>query len=145
MPYKITPLVEGQLVLVTTWGALTSEELFQSDDEFCAILDQSTHPQTHIIYDWSRLEAMPTLADLKSVRLGHHPRSGWAVFCGINQILFRFAIGVAAQIFRHRVRFFDQPAEALTFLSTVDPTLPSLSALMASLPAYPGPAAHSTD
>lgn len=145
MPYMITPLVEGQLVLVTTWGTLTSEELYQSDDEFCAILDRSTHSQTHIIYDWSRLEAMPTLADLKRVRVGRHPRSGWAVFCGINQILFRFVIGVAAQMFHHRVRFFNQPAEALSFLSTVDATLPNLSALMASLPAQPGPAASSTD
>lgn len=145
MPYTITPLVEGQLVLVTTWGTLTSEELYQSDEQFCAILDRSTHPQTHIIYDWSRLEAMPTLADLKTVRLGRHPRSGWALFCGINQILFRFVIGVAAQIFRHRVRFFDQPAEALSFLSTVDPTLPSLTSLLSTLPAHPDPAATSTD
>lgn len=145
MPYKITPLVEGQLVLVTTWGTLTREELHQSDEEFCAILDRSTHPLTHIIYDWSGLEAIPPLGDIVTVRLGNHPRSGWAVFCGVNQILFRFMVGMAAQIFRHRVRFFEQPAEALTFLSAVDPTLPSLSALMASLPAHPGPAANSTD
>ncbi|MGQ9909204.1 MAG: hypothetical protein ACUVS2_10260 [Candidatus Flexifilum sp.] len=144
MPHTITPLVEGHLLLVTTWGTLAGEELRRYDEAICALFDGAAGAQVHVLYDWSGLNAMPTLADIRGMRQIAHPKRGWAVFVGVRQPLIRFLLGLAAQIVNYPIRFFNTRAEALAFLHSIDPTLPPAEALIERLPPPPS-SAHSDD
>ncbi|MCS7072572.1 MAG: hypothetical protein NZM00_13780 [Anaerolinea sp.] len=145
MPHVITPLVDGHLVLVTTWGILTSEELQQYDQAICALFDKAARSEVHVLYDWSRLDAMPSLADIRAIRQVTHPKRGWAVFVSVRQALIRFVLALASQLFNYRIRFFDTYAAALAFLNSVDPTLPLTEALIERIPAHPALVARSDD
>lgn len=137
MPHTITPLVEGHLLLVTTWGTLAGEELRRYDEAICALFDGAAGAKVHVVYDWSGLDAMPPLADIREIRQVTHPKRGWAVFVGVRQPLIRFLLGLAAQITSYPIRFFNTRAEALTFLHGIDPTLPPVEALIERLPPQP--------
>lgn len=145
VPHIITPLVDGHLLLVTTWGTLTGEELQRYDRAICALFDSAAQAKVHVLYDWSKLDVMPTLADIRGIRQVTHPKRGWAVFVGVRQPLIRFMLGLASQIFNYSIRFFDTHAQALAFLNSIDPALPPADALIECIPPHPADAARSGD
>lgn len=126
MPYGVTWLVEGQLLLLNSWEKMTLAELGDMDTRIGAMLDASQSPLVHGIHDHSRSTQIPSAKDLMKLKSGSHPRVGWLLFVGLNNKLLKFFVSATGQVFGLRLRFVDSVDEALTFLQDIDSTLPKL-------------------
>jgi hypothetical protein len=127
MPYKLTTLVDEHLNLLTSWGIVTVNDLQAFDQEALAFTRASSKPLVHSIFDYTHIEALPSLKDLAAVRVGKEPNVGWTVFTGVKNKVLRMLLSLTVQLVGQRVRFFETNREALEFLAGMDETLPDLS------------------
>ena len=123
MPYKLSWLVEGRVILNKSWGRHNQEDIPAYDQEMLRYLDAGTAPLVHSITDISELESMPSLASLTQFTFTKHPRLGWQVNYG-GKAALKVIANIAAQLFPLRYRSFSTLEEALAFLQHVDTTLP---------------------
>lgn len=127
MPFRIDWLVEQHLVYINVHGETTVEDLRAYDDYALQILDKSPYPLVHTIYDYSHAQIVPPLQETVKMKAGKHPKVGWVIFVNMQDIMTRFILSTASQVFRLRFRSFKTLEEALDFIQSVDSTLPSLN------------------
>lgn len=126
MPFRIDWLVEQHLVYINVHGTTTVEDLRNYDDYALRVLDESPHPLVHTIYDYSQAQIVPPLQETVKMKAGKHPNVGWVIFVNMQDIMTRFILSTASQVFRLRFRSFKTLEEALEFIQSVDSTLPNL-------------------
>lgn len=96
MLYKMSPIVESHLILVTTWGNLTQSELFAYDEEAVNLLRASPLPLVHGICDYGHLEGFPSLINLAALKAGKE-RSVNSISRGYVESWHKTVEGGAAQ------------------------------------------------
>jgi hypothetical protein len=122
MPYQLSWLVEGRIILNKSWGTLTKEEIPRYDQEMLNLLDAGTAPLVHCISDITELENMPGVTAMTQFTFVKHPCMGWQLAYG-GKLAMTLIGNLASQIFRMRFRSFRNREEALAFLQQVDSTL----------------------
>jgi hypothetical protein len=126
MPYELTWLVEGRVVLGKFIGQLAEDSIPEYDKTMLEYLNIGTGALVHQLADARELESMPGMAALNKLTYGRHPRMGWQLSFGLRKPLIKMAINIMSQVFKMRSRNFDTQEEALDFLQSVDATLPDL-------------------
>ncbi len=128
MPYRVSWLIEGRVILAELTGNLTREELKPYDQMICQYLDSASAPQVHYLVDASRVQNLPGPTALKDFTFLYHPRMGWTAAVGIQSPLVRWVGNALSKLFNVRARELTSVDEALKFLQSVDTTLPDLRA-----------------
>jgi hypothetical protein len=126
MPFRIDWLVEQHLVYINVHGVTTVDDLQAYDEYALRVLDNSPHPLVHTIYDYTHAQIVPPLQATVKMKAGKHPNVGWVIFVNMQDIMTRFILSTASQVFRLRFRSFKTLEEALDFIQAVDSTLPNL-------------------
>jgi hypothetical protein len=126
MPYRISWLVEGRVILAELSGDLTAEELIPYDRAICQHLDAAKAFQVHYLVDTSRVQGLPGMNDMKDFSFLRHPRMGWTAAVGIQSPLVRSVGNFLSKLYKIKARELKSVDEALEFLQSVDPTLPDL-------------------
>jgi hypothetical protein len=127
MPIRIDFLVDQHLSYTSVWDTMTTEQLRAYDVQAMKLLDASSYPLLHTIYDYTHAKSIPPLREMLNLKAGKHPKVGWVVFVNVQDIMLRFILSSTAQLFRLRLRMMNSVDEALEFLQSVDSTLPNLT------------------
>ena len=126
MPYELTWLVEGRVVLGKFSGQLKEEDIPAFDELMLTHLNAGTGALVHHLADLRELDSMPGLAGLSKFTYVKHPHMGWQISFGLRRPLVKMVANIMSQVFKVRTRDFDTLEEALAFLQSVDATLPDL-------------------
>lgn len=125
MPFQVRWYIEKQVVYVRFWGELTVEDLRAEVEQGLHYVEISDRPLVHIIIDASKVTKNLNLRELGSVMSGRksHPRGGWTIMVGEQDILMRFLASVGRQLLKLRQRSCDTFAQAVDFLKEVDTSI----------------------
>src|SRR5262245_22423598 len=104
MPYRLSWLVEGRVILAELAGNVTREELKPYDQMICQHLDSASAPQVHYLVDASRVQNVPGPTALKDFTFLYHPRMGWTAAVGVQSPLIRWSGNFLLRLSRTRAR-----------------------------------------
>ena len=126
MPYRVSWLVEGRVIMAELSGNLTRQELLPYNQTICQHLDSAGTSQVHYLVDASRVHNVPSLTAAKDFTFLYHPRMGWTAAVGVQSPLVRWVGNFLSKLLKARTRELPSVDEALDFLQQVDSTLPNL-------------------
>jgi hypothetical protein len=130
MPYNISWLVEGRVILAELTGEVSVEEFRSYDRTMCKHLDDAAAPQAHYLVNTSQLESVPDLNDTKEFAFLKHPHLGWTAAVGTFDPLVRLVGNLMSKVYKMRTRELKSLEEAFDFLQQADTTLPDLRAAL---------------
>ena len=128
MPYEISWLVKNHVVHLHLSGDVSLEMLVDVSQNLIHYFESSDRESVHLMINDADVGRAPKqvtqLLDIaKALR---HPRLGWFIIYGTDNLLFRFISFTLANVLRLRHRRFLTQQEAYVFLQSVDSTLPNL-------------------
>jgi hypothetical protein len=126
MSIQLSWYLENRIILLTSHGESSDQDLLNLDQPIINYLNQSQAPLVHLIADHRRGGKMPSLKVSMQIEWPKHPQYGWGILVGLTNPLQRFLVVVASNFFNVRQRMFNTMDEALDFLNEVDSTLPAL-------------------
>jgi len=133
MPHQLTCYLENRVLILTSQGENTDQDLLDIDQQVIDHLNQSNAPLVHFIMDQRNSPPISSAKVASQIKLASqlkwpkHPKYGWAIMIGPTNSLQRFVIAVASNFFKVRQRTFDTMEQGLAFLNDIDSTLPTLS------------------
>jgi hypothetical protein len=129
MAYDISWLIENRIIHIIINGDVNSDALNAMTDDVMRLLDENHTPQVHLLINDKQIKVVPKqiLKMLNSSRSLRHPRLGWLIIYGTDNKLFRFLTQMLSRMINLKQRRFLTQEEAITFLQTVDATLPELN------------------
>jgi hypothetical protein len=119
-------LIRDRVILEEYVGDINIQQVTEAMKNVEAMVEASGAPLVHALADTSAMKGFPThLIELQNATrsLLSHPRYGWLIIYGRNDMMLRFILQVLTGVFKVRLRMFDTRDEALEFLATVDSTL----------------------
>lgn len=123
MPYALSWLVDKRVIYTRMYGFVTAEELGSQKTEMESLLND-TDEVLYIITDATDTTGTNLgLRDLQKTQFANATNLGWAVYISPKK-MDRFFAGVITQLLKKRGREFATLEEGLTFLQSVDATLP---------------------
>jgi hypothetical protein len=128
MAFNISWYIDGRVVLVRLSGTQTPEDARHFDEAIRPYLDNAEVPLIHFVFDTTGLVGLPGLGTLARFQWTRHPKTGWVVGFPKPNPVVAMVTTIAAQLFKARFRTFDSIDATLTFLQSVDSTLPNLRA-----------------
>lgn len=113
-------------------GIVTYRDLEVATYRALQMADASPCTKSHALHDATRLEALPVsvglLAQLSKSGF-KHPKSGWSVAYGLENLVIHHVGTAVARLTRAHYRIFNTRDESLAFLREIDPTLNAISAM----------------
>ena len=132
MPLQLRWYLENRVILLTSQGDSSDQDLLDIDQKVINYLNQSDAPLVHFIMDQRNVPPAPPSKAAAQIKVAtqlkwpKHPKYGWAIMIGPTNSLQRFIIAVATNFFKIRQRGFNTMDEGLDFLNDIDGTLPAL-------------------
>ena len=126
MSIQLSWYLENRVLLLTSQGESSDQDLLDIDQPIIEHLNQSNAPLVHLIADHRKGGKMPSMKAAAQIQWPKHPQYGWGIMVGLTNPVQRFLVAVASNFFKVRQRNFDTMDEALDFLNEVDTTLPAL-------------------
>jgi hypothetical protein len=103
-------------------GEIRDAEFLQFDELVTQYLEYSDASQIHMIFDNSEMETIPSIGIFKHLKFTNHPRLGWGVSYGDND-LTRFFMSTFRQVnwlYFHRC---NSQEDCLAFIQSMDLSL----------------------
>ena len=132
MSHQLSWYLENRVLLLTSEGESSDQDLLDIDQSVINCLEQSTAPLVHLIMDRTNAPPVTSSKVAAQIKLASqlkwpkHPKYGWAIMVGPTNSLQRFIVAVATNFFKVRQRMFNTMDESLDFLNDIDSSLPSL-------------------
>jgi hypothetical protein len=126
MAYTINWYHQDVVILAELSGDLEIEEFPIMDEILLNHIEASSLPLVHIVINLKAVKKFPNSVAQIHKALSHlnHPRMGWSILVTDNRFI-RFVGYTVTQISKARFRAFNEEAEAMRFLETVDSKLKS--------------------
>jgi hypothetical protein len=125
MPYTIRWYIDKHVLFVHYRMGSTPEEINAFLNELNSYARECEHPLMHVIMDLAQVIRGSNLVSLAKGFRNYtpHPKIGWVITVGEQNMSVRFSANIARQILRLRQRSCDRMPEALDFLKDIDSTI----------------------
>lgn len=115
-------IYEDSILSASLTGTVKDADFLEFDRQVTKFLDRSTASQIHLIFDNSAMETIPSIGVFKHLNFTDHPRLGWGVSYGDND-LTRFFMSTFRQVNWLYFHHCQSHAECLEFLKNMDLSL----------------------
>src|ERR1051326_3493267 len=99
MPTQLSWFLENRVMLLTSHGAVSDQDLFDIDQPVIDYLNQSNAPLVHLIIDHRDATTTPSVKASTQLKWPKHPRNGWGIMVGLTNPIQRFMVAVATNFF----------------------------------------------
>jgi len=126
MPHKITWLVPDHFFHIDWYGNIEIDEFKEFYPRMIKLYDQIDKPLIHAITETTNVITSPNFMEVQPIAgpFTTHPKYGWSILIGEQDPKALITINMMMQKAQARIKILDTVAEAITFLQTVDSTLP---------------------
>ncbi len=118
----ITWVYEDSILQVKLIGDVDDSDFLLFDERISEYLDDSNSPQVHLIFDNSEMRSIPSIGIFKQLSFTNHPRLGWGVSFGDNNLtsFFMSTFRQVNWLYFHRCL---SEGECFEFLQSMDTSL----------------------
>lgn len=118
-PIRVKWLLVDHILCTTLVGNITDDHFLALDDILVEFIESSPASQVHVFFDNREMSSIPSIKVYKQLHFTQHPRLGWGVSFGDND-LTRFFMSAFVQmnkIYFHMTRSLE---DCLDFLNHMD-------------------------
>lgn len=111
-----------RIIFVRLDGAVTEDTLNTINERLISELS-ATRETRHIVADFSRTTALPTIGVLRQQPWLRHPCTGWIVAVGLQSVPLRMMLRIVKNLYPLRTHTAESLDDALDYLRGVDASL----------------------
>lgn len=118
-PIHVEWLLSDHILYATLAGSITDDLFLELDTTLVKFIESSSAPQVHVFFDNREMRSIPTIKVYRQLQFTQHPRLGWGVSFGDND-LTRFFISAFVQMNQIYFHMTDTLRDCLDFLNHMD-------------------------